>query len=93
MQYPVIVKVNETDQFEAEPMGIPELKEVASTEADVLEKVEISLGEWFASAKVVQMEVGVDQVNPWMQAFGRSAEDPDFGEFQDEMKRIRNNAE
>ena len=89
MQYPVIVKATEVDKYEAEPMGIPELKAVANTEAGALKKVEKSLGEWFASAKVVQLEIEGNGTNPWLQAFGRSAEDPDFEEYQKELSRIR----
>ena len=90
MQYPIIVKAKSTNQFEAEPMGIPELRTIATTEADALEKVTQVLGKWFTSAKVVQIEVQEsDSSNPWLKAFGRSADDPDFDDFVEKIQQER----
>jgi len=82
MQYPVIVKTTANNHYEAEPMGIPELRTIASTEVAALEKATQILEKWFTSAKVVQVEVhGNNSSNPWLNAFGRSADDPDFDNF------------
>lgn len=93
MQYPVIVRTTATNHYEVEPMGIPELRMVATTEEDGLEKVTQALEKWFTSAKVVQVEVPVDQSsNPWLDAFGRSANDPDFHDLVQEISRSRTDA-
>ena len=90
MQYPIIVKTTVDNHYEAEPMGIPELRTIAPTEAAALEKVAQVLEKWFTSAKVVQVEVQVnDNLNPWLQAFGQSADDPDFDDFIEEITRRR----
>jgi hypothetical protein len=90
VQYPVIVRTEGVDQYLAQPLGIPELRVVAATEAEAIEQVSRALGHWLASAKVVQVTVSVaDSRNPWLDAFGRSANDPDFDEFLEELQRAR----
>ncbi len=90
MQYPVIVRTESANQYVAQPLGIPELRVVAATEAEAIEKVSQALGQWLASAKVVQVAVPVTSSGtPWLDAFGRSANDPDFDEFLEELQRAR----
>ncbi len=90
MQYPVIVRTEAANQYVAQPLGIPELRVVAATEAEAIEKVSRALGQWLASAKVVQVAVPIaSSGNPWLDAFGRSANDPDFNEFIEELQRAR----
>ena len=90
MQYPVIVRIESANQYVAQPLGIPELRVVAATEAEAIAQVSQALGQWLASAKVVQVPVAVaGSGNPWLEAFGRSANDPDFDEFLEELQRAR----
>jgi hypothetical protein len=90
MQYPVIVRSESANQYVAQPLGIPELRVVAATEAEAIEQVSHALSQWLASAKVVQVSVPVvGSGNPWLDTFGRSANDPDFDEFLEELKRAR----
>ena len=90
MQYPVIVRTEAANQYVAQPLGIPELRVVAATEAEAIEKVSQALGQWLASAKVVQVAVpATSSGNPWLDTFGRSANDPDFDEFLEELQRSR----
>lgn len=90
MRYPVIVESKSESEFVAEPIGKPELRAVAKSEAEALAKVENALEEWLRSAKLVQLEVAVGGVgNPWTDSFGRSADDPDFEEFLEEIGRSR----
>ena len=90
MQYPVIVRIESENQYVAQPLGIPELRVVAATEAEAVEQVSQALGQWLASAKVVQVSVPVaGRGNPWLDAFGRSANDPDFDEFLEELQQAR----
>jgi predicted RNase H-like HicB family nuclease len=90
MHYPVIIRTEAANQYVAQPLGIPELKVVATTEAEAFEQVSRALNQWLASAKVVQVAVPVaGSGNPWLDAFGRSADDPDFTEFIEELQRAR----
>jgi len=60
------------------------------TKEPTLEKATQILEKCFTSAKVVQVEVhGNNSSNPWLNAFGRSADDPDFDNFIEEISRGR----
>ena len=90
MNYPVIVRAETAYKYVAQPLGIPEVKVVAATEAEAIAQVTDALGQWLATAKVVQVAVpGEGRGNPWHDAFGRSATDPDFDEFLEELQRLR----
>jgi len=90
MNYPVIIRVESAHQYVAQPLGIPEVKVVAATEAEAIAQVTEALGHWLAAAKVVHVTVpGEAPGNPWLDAFGRSAIDPDFPEFLEELQRLR----
>lgn len=90
MNYPVIIRAESACQYVAQPLGIPEVKVVATTEAEAIAQVTEALGEWLAAAKVVHVAVpGEAPGNPWLDTIGRSATDPDFPEFLDELQRVR----
>ena len=89
MHYPVIVRSESTGRYVARPLGVPEIEATAATEAEAIEQVRHELSEWLRSAKLVQVDVPAAGVNPWLETFGRSADDPDFDEFQTELARVR----
>lgn len=90
MHFPLIVRTDAADQFVAQPLGIPELRTVAKTEAEAIEQASHALTHWFASAKVVQVAIPVTTTgNPWVDAFGRSAADPDFETYLEELTHAR----
>jgi hypothetical protein len=90
MEYQVIVRAESADQYTAQPVGIPELKVVASTEDEAIHRVSESLVQWLASAKLVTVDVSVRGAgNPWLDTFGRSADDRDFDEFVAAMQEAR----
>jgi len=90
MNYPVIVRTESAHQYVAQPLGIPEVKVVAATEAEAIAQVTEALAQWLITAKVIQVAVpDKAQGNPWLDAFGRSANDPDFAEFLEELQRLR----
>ena len=63
---------------------------VAATEAEAVAQVTEALAQWLTAAKVVHVTVpGEVRANPWLDAFGRSATDPDFAEFLEELQRLR----
>jgi len=90
MNYPVIVQRTSSEEYVAEPLGKPELKIVARTETEALAQAGKALGEWLGSGKIVEVEVpGTSTGNPWLDAWGRSADDPDFDEYRSEIERAR----
>jgi predicted RNase H-like HicB family nuclease len=90
MQYPVVIRAESTHRYVAQPLGIPEVKVVAATEAEAIAQVTQVLAQWLASAKVVHVPVpSGESGNPWLEAFGRSADDLDFTEFLEELHRLR----
>lgn len=94
MNYPVMVKRSSDREYTAEPLGKPELKTAASTEAEALAQAEKALEEWMSSGKIVGVEVsGTVNGNPWLDAWGRSADDPDFDEYLAEIEKARAAAE
>ena len=90
MQYPIVVRPESTNRYVALPLGLPGLKAIAATEADAIAQASQALEKWLASAKVVLVDVPIaNDRNPWLDTFGRSAHDPDFDEFADELDRLR----
>lgn len=90
MHYPVIIRSESAHQYVAQPLGIPEVQVVAATEAEAIAQATHALARWLASAKVIQVAVpDSESGNPWLGTFGRSATDPDFEEFLEELHRMR----
>ena len=90
MECLVVVRAEGPDRFTAQPVGIPDLKAEAATEAEAVAELNRSLARWFAAAKLVRLDVAVPGGdNPWLDAFGRSADDPDFADFIAEIERAR----
>jgi predicted RNase H-like HicB family nuclease len=89
MEYPVIVRAEDVDGYVAQPIGLPELRVTAASEEEAVAAVRQALERWLASAKLVHVSVAMGQTgNPWLDAFGRSASDPDFDEYLEELRRI-----
>ncbi len=92
MQVPVVVQVESEDRYSAEPLGKAELRVEGASEAEALRKLTASLRQWLESAKLVQLDVPLESesvTNPWLETFGRSADDPDFEDFIAEIERAR----
>jgi hypothetical protein len=90
MQYPVIVRAEESDGYVAQPIGLPELRVTAASEDEAIAGVRQALERWLASAKLVHVSVSIAGTgNPWLDAFGRSASDPDFEDYLEELRKAR----
>jgi hypothetical protein len=90
MEYPVIVRLGNRDDYEAQPIGLPELSVTAASEDEAVAGVRQALERWLASAKVVHVSVATGRTgNPWLDAFGRSASDPDFDVYLEALRRGR----
>jgi len=90
VEHLVIVRSEAPDQFVAEAVGLPALRAEAATEEEAIDRVRSSLADWSKTAKLVRVEVPVPgEENPWIRWAGRSADDPDFEEYLDEIKKFR----
>ena len=87
MHCTVIVRPASATHFVAYPMGLPQLESTAPTEAEAVEQVKQKLTAWLKDATVV--EVSIPTGNPWLDTFGRSADDPQFDDYQAELQRHR----
>ena len=88
MEYPVIVRAEEVNGYVAQPIGLPELSVTAASEDEAVAGVRQALERWLASAKLVHVSISMERSgNPWLDAFGRSASDPDFEEYLEEIRR------
>ncbi len=91
MQCTVIVRLESATRFVACPLGLPQLESSAPTEVEAVEQVKQKLSAWLKDAKVV--EVSVPTGNPWLDTFGRSAQDPQFEDYVAELQRYRETEE
>ena len=90
MEYPVIVRAEDGDGYVAQPIGLPELRVTAASEDEAVDAVRQALERWLASAKLVHVSVAMGTTgNPWLDAFGRSAADPDYDEYLEELRKAR----
>ena len=90
MNHPVIIRAESAHRYVAQPLGIPEARVVATTQEETVAQVTETLGDWLAAAKVIHVAVpGEAPDSPWLRTFGRSATDPDFPEFLEELQRQR----
>jgi hypothetical protein len=86
----VIVRASAPGRYTAQILGIPDVRAEADTEAGAIDQVQQALTHWLASAKVVRISVpGNGTGNAWLDTFGRSAQDPEFPAFLEELQRAR----
>jgi len=90
MEQLVVVRLDGPGRYTAQALAVPEVKAQADSEAAAVEQVRQALADWLARGKVVRVEVPVPGTgNPWLDSFGRSAEDPQFADYQQEVERAR----
>jgi hypothetical protein len=91
VEHLVLVRAEGPDRFTARALGIPECSGEGATEADAVDQVRRSLTAWLSAVKVVRVEVPLNgsQSNPWLEYFGRSADDPSFADYLEELAKAR----
>ncbi len=91
MQYPIVIRTKAADRFVAEPVGLSELRVEAATETAALAQVGRALNGWLGPAgRLAHLDVPASGAStPWLESFGRSADDPLFEDFLAEMARAR----
>jgi len=87
MHCTVIVRPEGGNRFVACPLGLPQLQTTAASEQEAVEQVKQKLDQWMNGARIV--EVDLPTGNPWLDFAGSSADDPDWEEYQAEIKRYR----
>jgi predicted RNase H-like HicB family nuclease len=92
MHYPVVVRAESEHRYVARPVGLPEIEAEAETEQAAIDAVRQKLKTWLGDAKLVQVEVTPTSGNLWLDFFGSSADDPDWEDYQAEIKRVREQA-
>jgi hypothetical protein len=83
----IVVRPSGEDQFVAHSVLFPEVKAEAASESEAVEKVRRSLDEFLAASKLIK--VSRRSGNPWLDAFGSAADDPDFEVYLDEIRKAR----
>jgi len=79
MEQLVIVRSDATDHFTASVVGVPEVSAEGKTEEEAIARVKQALRRLVRVGEIVSIDVPVNgQSNPWLDGFGRSANDPDF---------------
>jgi hypothetical protein len=91
MDHLVTVRCENAGQYVAEAVGLPDIRSEAATEAEAIEQVRQGLAQMVATSRLVRVSVPQSQSveNPWLTGHGRSADDPDFVEFEAELVRGR----
>jgi hypothetical protein len=90
VEHLVIVRSDAPDHFTAQAIGFPEITGEAETEAAAIDEVRQSLTKWLEAARLVHVSIpGNGTGNPWLDSFGRSADDPEFPAYLEELRRAR----
>jgi hypothetical protein len=68
----------------------PDCRGEGSTEAEAVEQARQALADRLASGKLVRVDVPANGIgNPWLDFFGRSADDPTFAAYLEELQKAR----
>ena len=90
MEQLVVVRSTGPGCFTAQVVGIPEIKAVGDTEERAVEEARRALQGWLGAGKLVPIQLAATRTgNPWIDYAGRSADDPTFPAFLEELERAR----
>ncbi len=90
MEQLVVVRAEAPGRYTAQALGLPEVRGEGKTEAEAIQQVRESLATWLGSGKLVCVQVPANGTgNPWLDYAGRSANDPQFEAYLEEMRRAR----
>ena len=91
MYHLIIARPEPPGKFTAQVVGIPDIRAVADTEPEAIEKARQTLTEWLATAHWVQVDVPVPPVDvPRRESLGPSdPNEPVYQMYLEEMARFR----
>jgi len=83
----VLVRSEPPGQVTAQIVGLPELQATAATRDEALEGVRQLIDQWLASGRLVPLQRPAE--NPWRGHAGWAKDDPEYGEFLEQINRQR----
>ena len=87
-QHWVVARSEQSGQFTAQVVGLPELRATAASRAEAIEQIRAMIGEWVASGQLMSVEVPV--ANPLLHFSGHiDPDDPIEQDFMKELARLR----
>jgi hypothetical protein len=91
MDYLLVVRPEPEGHFTAQVMGLPEIRAVAPTQAQAIQKAKQMLAEWLSKALLVRIHVPTPATAPPAMEFPGHADpnDPLEQEFVEELARTR----
>ncbi|MDX2043679.1 MAG: hypothetical protein SF097_20855 [Acidobacteriota bacterium] len=96
MDYQILVEKQPHNGFIATALGWPDCVGAGETKAEAVVKVQTAVAERLAHGELLQAQVDVLSpvavVDPWEAMAGRFADDPTWDEFEEELRRIREEA-
>jgi predicted RNase H-like HicB family nuclease len=83
----VLLRVEPAGQVTAQLVGLPEVQATAATREEALDRVRELLDDWLTSGRLALLEARGE--NPWRSFAGWAKNDPEYGEFLEELNRYR----
>jgi predicted RNase H-like HicB family nuclease len=96
MDYQIFVEQQPDNGFIATALGWPDCVGAGETKDEAVVKVRAAVAERLARGEILRIQVAEPQpaesAGPWEAMAGRFADDPQWDEFQAELRRIREEA-
>jgi predicted RNase H-like HicB family nuclease len=96
MDYQIFVEKQPNNGYVALALGWPDCVGTGETKEEAVSKPQAAVADQLAHGEIVQARIeatGTAVVDdPWVRMFGRDADDPNWDEFQAELRRIREEA-
>jgi predicted RNase H-like HicB family nuclease len=96
MDYHILVEKQPQNGFVATALGWPDCVGAGETKDDAVVQARAAVAERLAHGELLRAQVEeatvVNSTDPWERMIGSDADDPQWDEFQAELKRIREEA-
>lgn len=89
MDYHILVEKQPHNGFVATALGWPDCVAVGATKEDAIVQVRAAVTERLTRGELLHVQLEDVVADPWESMAGRFAEDPNWDEFQEELRRIR----
>jgi hypothetical protein len=90
MEHLILVRPTEDGRFLAQSLFFAEVKAEGATEHAAVEQVRAGLIQLLAKTHLVRVEVPESPTgNPWLDACGVFADDPQYEMYQEELRKAR----
>lgn len=96
MEYQIFVEQQAQNGFVATVLGWPEFVATGHTKQEAISNVRTAVEERLARGEVLKIQsetpLALSETDPWQALIGSCVDDPYWDEFQDELRRIREEA-